>query len=41
MPPDIVECSEFKAVTLLSLGQMAEIALVIDPRRGINDGSYR
>jgi hypothetical protein len=41
VPPDIVECSEFKAVTALSLGQMAEIALVIDPRCGINDSSYR
>lgn len=41
VPPDIVECSEFKAVTALSLSQMAEIALVIDPRRGISDGSYR
>ncbi len=41
VPPDIVECSEFKAVTAPSLSQMAEIALVIDPRCGINDGSYR
>ena len=41
MPPDIVECSEFKAVTALSLSQMADIALPIDPRPGISDGSYR
>jgi hypothetical protein len=27
VPPDIVECSEFKAVTALSLSEMADIAL--------------
>jgi hypothetical protein len=41
VPPDIVECSQFSAVAALSLHQMKEIALPIDPRPGINDGSYR
>ena len=41
VPPDIVECNQFIAVTTLSLGQMRQIALRVDPRPGINDGSYR
>ncbi len=41
VPPDIVECSEFEAVAALSLSQMREIALPIDPRPGVSDGSYR
>jgi hypothetical protein len=41
VPPDIVECSEFRAVTALSLSQMQAIALPIDPRPGISEGSYR
>jgi hypothetical protein len=41
VPPDIVECSQFRAVAALSLRQMQEIALPIDPRPGVNDGSYR
>ena len=41
VPPDIVECSQFSAVAALSLHQMKEIALPIDPRPGISDGSYR
>jgi hypothetical protein len=41
VPPDIVECSEFQAVAGLNLRQMQEIALPIDPRRGVSDGSYR
>jgi len=41
VPPDIVECSEFESVAALTLGQMRETALAIDPRRGISDGSYR
>ncbi len=41
VPPDIVECSEFEGVAALTLGQMREIALPIDSRPGISDGSYR
>ena len=41
VPPDIVECSQFRAVAALSLHQMQKIALPIDTRPGISDGSYR
>jgi hypothetical protein len=41
VPPDIVECNQFAAATTLSLRQMRQIALPVDPRPGINDGSYR
>jgi hypothetical protein len=41
VPPDIVECSQFLSMAALSLRQMQEIALPIDPRPGVNDGSYR
>jgi len=41
VPPDIVECSQFSAVATLSLHQMHQIALPIDARPGISDGSYR
>jgi hypothetical protein len=41
VPPDIVECSEYRAVAALSLTEMREIALPVDPRPGIHDGSYR
>ena len=41
VPPDIVECSEFRPITAPSLTQMQQIALPIDPRPGVNDGSYR
>ena len=41
VPPDIVECSQFSAVAALSLHQMQKIALPIDSRPGIHDGSYR
>ncbi len=41
VPPDIVECSEFRPIASLSLSQMREIALPVDPRPGVNDGSYR
>jgi hypothetical protein len=41
MPPDIVECSEFRPVASLSLTQMHQIALPVDPRPGVNDGSDR
>jgi len=41
VPPDIVECSEFRPVSALTLSQMSEIALPVDPRPGISDRSYR
>ena len=41
VPPDIVECSQFQAVNALSLHQMQQIALPVDPRPGVRDGSYR
>jgi len=41
VPPDIVECSQFSAVAALSLHQMQKIALPVDPRAGVSDGSYR
>src|SRR3989442_11299733 len=40
VPSDIVECSEFRAITALSLSEMADIALHVHPRPGISDGSY-
>ena len=41
VPPDIAECSDFQAVAALTLSQMREIALPVDPRPGVDDGSYR
>jgi hypothetical protein len=41
VPPDIVEYNPFSAVAALSLHQMQKIALPIDPRPGIGDGSHR
>ena len=41
MPPDIGECSEFRSVASLSLTEMQQIALPVDARPGVNDGSYR
>ena len=41
VPLDIVECSQFSAMAVLSLHQMQQIALPIDPRPGISDSSYR
>ena len=41
VPPDIVECSQFSAVGALSVHQMQQIAVPIDPRPGVSDGSYR
>jgi hypothetical protein len=41
MPDDIVECSDFSPRHRLSIWKLAELALEIDPRVGINDGSYR
>jgi len=41
VPPAIVECSQFSAMTALSLHEMQRIALPIDPRSGISDSNYR
>ena len=41
VPPDIAECSAFRAATALTLSDMMEIALMIDPRDGIDGRSYR
>jgi hypothetical protein len=41
VPPDIAECSDYEPRTQMSLFDMQEIALKVDGRVGINDGSYR
>jgi hypothetical protein len=41
VPPDIAECSAFRAATALTLSDMMDLALRIDPREGIDRRSYR
>ena len=41
VPPDIAECSAFRAATALTLSDMMDLALTIDPREGIDRRSYR
>ena len=41
VPADIAECSAFRAATALTLSDMVDIALTIDPREGIDRRSYR
>ena len=41
VPPDIAECSAYRAATALTPGDMMDLALTIDPREGINRRSYR
>jgi hypothetical protein len=40
VPSDITECSRFRDAKSLSLYEMNEIALTIDPRPAVNDGAY-
>ena len=40
MPLNVAECSDYQKVASLSLGQMTQIAAVIDPRDHLKDG-YR
>ncbi len=40
VPPDIVECSEFKDVKAMDMDTMQRLALPVDPREGINKKSY-
>jgi len=41
VPSDIVECSKFSDAKTLSLSDMVNIALPIDPRVGVDERSYR
>jgi hypothetical protein len=41
VPSDIAECSTFRAATALTLSDMMDLALPIDPRQGIDQRSYR
>jgi hypothetical protein len=41
VPTDIVKCSSFTDVKAMDFDQMKQIAVIIDPRTGINDGAYR
>lgn len=38
--PDIVECSAFMSVKDMELWEIREIGKEIDPREGVNNGSY-
>jgi hypothetical protein len=38
VPEDIVECNSYSSIIALTLGQMAEIAILIDPRKERNHG---
>lgn len=40
LPLNVAECSDYAQVASLSLGQMAQIAVPIDPRDHLKDG-YR
>jgi len=40
MPTDLAECSAFEAAGKLDSYELAKIALIVDPRVGVNDGSY-
>ena len=41
MPPDISECSKYWSVKRMTIFDMHNIAILIDPRVAVNDGSYR
>ena len=41
VPSDIAECSRYADIKSLSLHDMAELALVVDDRVAVHDGSYR
>ncbi len=38
VPSDITECSDYLSMNQLSLGQMTEIAMILDPRDFIKNG---
>jgi hypothetical protein len=41
VPGDIVECSGYAERSAMTLQGMYDIAVMIDPREGVNDGAYR
>ena len=41
VPPDIAECSAYRGAATLTLGDMMDLALTIDPREGVDRRSYR
>lgn len=41
VPSDIVECSRYANIKELTLHEMAGLALNVDGRVGVRDGSYR
>jgi hypothetical protein len=40
VPGDIAECSRFRDVKSLSLYEMSDLAIAIDPRVAVSDRSY-
>ena len=41
VPPDIVECSRYMRTTDMNINEMEILALPVDGRIGVQDGSYR
>lgn len=40
VPEDLAECSCFEAHTKMTIAEMGELALPVDPRKGVNEKSY-
>lgn len=41
VPPDVVECSRYMALSAMELREMELLALTVDGRVAVQDGSYR
>lgn len=41
VPPDVVECNGYEHHKTMDMYEMREIALLVDKRVDVNDGSYR
>lgn len=39
--PDVVECTRYIARDTLDLDELARLAIIVDPRVGVDDRSYR
>ena len=40
VPPDIAECTSYESIKQPELHEMNEIAIKVDKREGVNEGSY-
>ena len=40
VPTDIVECNKFDDAKAMDLSEMNQIAILVDKRKDVNDGSY-